>query len=406
MAWTEKLASGRYRGGYRIPDGAKRYTGDTFVHKTAAQREAARLEAESRDLGWRDPRAAARTWGAWCDEWQKSRLTENSTAAREVGVIEKHVRPKWGEVALIDITRHDVKVWAVELQEAGLAPATVKKLCALLSVSLNGAIDAGILTANPASRLNLGAPDNLIERYLTKKEQRRFLAALPEGSTDRALASVLLGCGLRWGEAVALRRGQLDMKGAKLRVRDSWDTRNRVMKPYPKGKKRRSVPLPTWVADAVKAACPKDPHALLFSVDGEHPIDLSNWRRFVFTPALEKAKIEPFRIHDLRHTYASNLIQAGLPIERVRLLLGHVSIITTQRYAHLGKLDDKEVLEALVDPSRAKKKPKAEKRPGAKRREEVRGAKLGHSSVAIDREPLNTSPSNVIDGPWKSQIRA
>lgn len=405
MAWAEKLASGRYRGGYRIPAGAKRYTTDTYAHKTAAQREAARLEAESHDLGWRDPRAAARTWGSWCVEWQKARLVEASTSARELGVIEKHLLPKWGEVPLIDITRHDVKAWAADLQASGLAPATAKKHCALLSVSLNAAIDAGILTVNPAARLKLGAADNLVERHLTKKEQRKFLAALPKGSADRALASILLGCGLRWGEAVALRPQHLDYRGKKLRVHDSWDTRNRVMKPYPKGKKRRTVPLPEWVADAVKAAAPKRRNALIFSGDGEHPLDISNWRTYVFTPALDAAKLNAFRIHDLRHTYASNLIQAGVPIERVRLLLGHVSVITTQRYAHLGKVDNSEVLAALTDPA-AKPKKKAGKQKKPHTAEVARGANVGHPAVANGRNDHNNAQSNVIQGPWNTQITA
>lgn len=403
MAWTEKLTSGRYRGGYRTPEGGKRYTGETYVHKAAAQREAARLEAESRDLGWRDPRAAARTWGSWCDEWQKARLVETSTSSREQGVIEKHLRPKWGDVPLIDITRHDVKAWAVEIQASGLSPSTAKKFCALLSVSLNGAIDAGILTSNPASRLKLGAGENRIERFLTKKERRRLLDALKDRPVDLALVSVLMGCGLRWGEAVALRREHIDYKRQRVRVHDAWDTRNRKFVPYPKGKKRRSVPLPDWVADAVKTIAPKAPRDLIFPAQGGDPIDISNWRSSAFNPALVAARIERCRIHDLRHTYASQLVQAGVPIERLRLLLGHVSVITTQRYAHLGKVDDGEVLAALGDSSKAtKKKSKKTKKPHPA--EGQNGANLGHGAVASSSKPVDNVRSNVIEGPWKAQV--
>lgn len=84
-------------------------------------------------------------------------------------------------------------------------------------------------------------------------------------------------------------------------------------------------------------------------------VDSSHFTK-ALTRAAKAAGIGHLRVHDLRHTYASWLIQAGIPLEEVGRLLGHVSPITTQRYTHLGATPSAAVLAALSDPRPATKK--------------------------------------------------
>ncbi|MGW6225734.1 tyrosine-type recombinase/integrase [Cellulosimicrobium cellulans] len=355
MAWVQRSSSGRYIAKYRDGDGKVRTApGGPFTHKKAAERAGEAAEATSRSLGWRSPDAAARTWGAWSEEWWRSRDVEPSTLATDHGRRDRHLMPRWGATPLVDITRHDVKAWAVELREAGLAPTTVQRIVHLLSASLHAAVDAEILTANPAARLRLNAGKASAERYLTHDEVDAIRAELPDA--ERAMVDLLVGTGMRWGEAIALHRPRVDLERRVVQVVDVWDNRGGVMKPYPKGKRTRDVPLPSWVEidepgagtcgyDHAKGACTSK--LVATTADG-YRFEQSNFRK-VWVAALRAAGVEHARVHDLRHTYASWLIQGAVSLAEVGKLLGHVSPLTTQRYAHLADEPSATVLAALGD---------------------------------------------------------
>lgn len=366
MAWVEKSSSGRYLAKYRDADGKKRTAdGGPFTHKKAAERAAAAAELAARSLGWRDPSAAARPWGEWCDEWWPTRQREASTMATDAGRIEKILRPKWGEVRLIDITRQDILAWAAELatytDDQGVQrhrqPGTVKRIVNLLSVSLGAAVDKGILSANPALRLHLPEGGTLPDRYLTRDELSAICAHL--SGHDLAMTLLLAGTGLRYGEAAGIHRPRVDAERRMLLVAETWSTRGRHMKAYPKGRRRRSVPIPGWVdlsaleIEPVRGSTCSYEHLtgscagpLLLTTPAGAMVEYSRYET-AFAAAVRRADVGHVRVHDLRHTYASWLIQAGRPLSEVGKLLGHVSPITTQRYAHLAETPADAVLAAL-----------------------------------------------------------
>lgn len=393
MAWTEQLSSGRYRGGYRIPAGQKRYTDETFPHKAAALRAAAQLEAESRELGWRDPRAAARTWGDWCEEWQTARTLSPASARDEQSAIRNHLRPRWGDVPLVDITRQDIKAWFAELRRSGRAHATAKKLVAIFSGSLTAAVDAEILRSNPASRLKLGTPDNQIEHFLTPAEQERLLAEHADNAFDYALTALLIDTGLRWGEATALTANEIDFERRTVRVRRAWS--EGVLQNYPKSKRRRSVPLTRRAGDALSKVMPDTTTRFIFSLDGSTQLDGRSWGSH-HARAVRDAGLPHTRIHDLRHTYASTLLQAGIPLAEVGKLMGHLSVITTNRYAHLAETPSAAVLAALGDPA-AIPDPEANA-------ETKSGANLGQDATVEDCKPRSGDGAEIIQFPFKRQI--
>lgn len=74
---------------------------------------------------------------------------------------------------------------------------------------------------------------------------------------------------------------------------------------------------------------------MVFTAPGGGPLADGNFRNRVFTPALRRAGVRPGTPHDMRHTAASHLVQAGVPLYEVQMLLGHESFATTTRYAHL-----------------------------------------------------------------------
>lgn len=348
MAWSEQLPSGSFRGVYRTPEGKRRSAG-TFPTKRAAERAATAAEADAQRAGWRSPDRGHVTFTDWKTTWWRTRRVEPSTLSKDESRWNNHIADRWGRVHLDEVTRLEVKDWVSELSAAGLAHATIERCVALLSAAFTAAVDAEILTSNPASRLRLPKPDNARERYLTREEGSALLGALD--GRDRAMVAFMLGVGgARWGEMAGADAADYNAASATYRVRQTWDTHERVLKPYPKGKKRRTVPVPPWVAHELRPLIGTRRRGLIFRSSAHTPVELSNWRRRVLAPALEAVGIDDVTPHTFRHTYASWLIQEGVSLAEVGKLMGHETPLTTQRYAHLVDDASDAVHHALRDP--------------------------------------------------------
>lgn len=359
MAWAERLPSGRYRGVYRDAGGKRRSVGETYTHKARAERAAATLEGKARRSMFGDPDAGRRTWGEWCDEWWQTRAVEAGTLRVDESRRRTHLDPRWKSVPVGSIRRHDVREWAAAMRRRGVGAATIQRAVYLFSASLSAAVDAEVIDVNPAARLKLPGGAQALERFLTRDEFAAVLDELPT-THDQLVAQLLVYTGLRWGEMAGLHHNRLDLGRGLLRVVETWDEKSARIKPYPKGKRSRDVPVPGWLVEKL-AELPAPGHgarcglthtagacrsSLVFTTDSGTVMRNSNWSE-VWRGAVERADIGHCRIHDLRHTYASWLIQAGIPLAEVGRLMGHVSTQTTARYAHLGETPTDDVLAAL-----------------------------------------------------------
>jgi integrase len=140
--------------------------------------------------------------------------------------------------------------------------------------------------------------------------------------------------------------------------------RSRRIKGYPKSRARRTVPLPQLLVDVLAAHLATSPAKLagpcgLEHIDGKAcragqlvfrpagSLSRHTWARSHFHSQVQAAGLEHVRVHDLRHTYTSWLVQNGVDLYEVSRVLGHASIVTTQRYAHLVPDDFSKVLGAL-----------------------------------------------------------
>lgn len=358
MAWTRRLPSGKYAGKYRGPDGVERTAdGGPWTHKAAARRAAEAAEAQSRAPGWRDPAAGLRTWGDWCETWWPTRTVEESTMRSDVGRRDKHLLTRWGDVPLVDITRLDVKAWAAELRKTVPSDSTVERIVSLFSASLAGAMDAEVLMANPAARLKLPSGKPTVERYL-EHEEFDAIAEHLEGEW-LAMAELLVNTGQRFGEAAGLHRHRVNPSQQMARIVEAWSPAAGAIKLYTKGKRRRQVPWldwvdlddePRWTTCGVKH--PGCRSGLVVPSRAGTPIDGANFRKR-FDAACKAAGVGHVRPHDLRHTYASWLLQDGTTLAEVGKLLGHTSSATTERYAHLQEKPSEAAVNALRRARRA-----------------------------------------------------
>jgi integrase len=357
VAWAERLPSRKWRGVYRAA-GGRRSVG-TFPHKAAALRAAGAEEERVRaSLAPLDgPRVP---WGDWCALWWPSRAVAPSTARTDAGRRDVHLTPRWGAVPLGGINRQDVRSWAAQLQRS-VSPATVRRIVSLFSASLAAAVDAELLQVNPAVGLKLRPEAPAQERYLTRIEYSAIRDQLGTRH-EQLVADLLVLTGLRFGEAAGLHWHRVDLERARAQVIETFDETSSTIRPCPKGRRARDVPLAPGLVDALRGlqqhtagragACGavheqgRCRSGLVLTTDAGAPLRNSNWS-LGWRRAVEAAGLGQVRIHDLRHTYASWLLQDGVPLAEVGQLLGHVSAATTQRYAWLAKEPSEAVIQAL-----------------------------------------------------------
>jgi integrase len=223
--------------------------------------------------------------------------------------------------------------------QAGLSAKTVNNHLTVLSMLLKVARDWELIRTLPAIRL-LKANEPTF-RFLSFEEAVALVDhAAPEW---RAMVFVALRTGLRLGELRALRWADVDLKGARIVVRQAaWGN----VIDSPKSGKSREVPL----GDAVRRALQGHKHlrgdfvfcqedgAMLTKGVCKHPL----WR------AAERAGLGRIGWHVLRHTFASHLVMRGASMKQVQELLGHADIKMTMRYAHLSPEARREAV-ALLD---------------------------------------------------------
>lgn len=364
----------RWRGRYRDAAGVKRSR--TFPTKAAAIRWSATEEDKLLRGQRSDPVAARQLWGDWADRWLAAKGGEPRTRRTDVSTVKVHVRPRWGTTRLVEIQKIDVKGWVNDVA-AKRSASTARKALYALSASLEAAVEEQILAFNPCTGIK--APTNPVgqERYLEDVEVGRIFYHLD--GLWRVLVELLLGTGLRPSEAAGLHASRADLDALRVDVIETYDPAEDggEMRAYPKGKRRRQVPISPELADLLRAWLDRHPPATSCGrthrggrcvggllLTGEHgaPIDMHNFGERQWRDACIRAgfvaevpdvdrrtrkvrrnpdgsrktkRVPTVRLYDLRHTYASRLVQLGVPLEQVQLLLGHQDPKTTRRYAHL-----------------------------------------------------------------------
>jgi integrase len=307
--------------------------GSTSVITPAdARREAKRLKAEI-TLG-ADPRAEAKARksvityaGLFEDHYLPHVKLRKRSWDRDEELYRLRIKAEFGGKRLNQITRHQVQSFHSSLAAQGLAPATANHHLKVIRFSLNLARQWGMLDGeNPASGIAMLHEDNKIERYLDETELQRLLHVL---RTDRnhavcRVAMFLLSTGCRLNEALSATWADVDIERRVFTIRATNS----------KSRKLRSVPL----NDAAVAVLGQ-----LDRGDPDDPVFLSDRTKAAFTTIAKSwdrirksAGLPELRLHDLRHSYASFLVNDGRTLYEVQAILGHSSSKVTERYAHLS----------------------------------------------------------------------
>jgi integrase len=296
----------------------------------------------------------------WLDGYGETHLKYSTLKGYE-GILKRDLQTLQDK-PIDQITRPELRELVITKQKEGLSPASVSRIKALVSVILSHALEDGLIAANPASRL--GRLIKVKERKadvnpLTREEARAFLEAVREKYPRYyPFFMCALRTGMRLGELLALEWGDLDFRGGFIEVRRSL-VEGRFT--TPKNHKARRVDMSRQLSDTLKALQVerkkealakgwKEVPDLVFVNEAGKPLDRGNLVRRVFWKSLEKAGLRRIRLHDLRHTFASLLIQNGESLAYVKDQLGHHSIqITVDTYGHLVPGANRQAVNRLDD---------------------------------------------------------
>lgn len=226
----------------------------------------------------------------------------------------------FGNVDLRIITPLEIERFRKSRLKAGNTKSTVNRYLQLLKKMFNLAIEEGYLEENVIRKVKLfSEKDNLKEQILTEKEERKLIENCSE--TLKSIITVALNTGMRRAEILNLTWNQVDFEARRIKVEKT------------KSGKVRFIPVNEILfnkLNRLKSENGQSPF-VFFNPETKQPfLDMKTG----FKTALKRAEIKGLRFHDLRHTFASRLVERGVDIETVRDLLGHHSILITQRYVH------------------------------------------------------------------------
>lgn len=354
MAHVKKLPTGRWQARYRGPDGRERAR--NFDRKVDAERWLTQTEAAKLRGEWVDPRLASQTFGSWAEEWLTTTVgLKPKTRAGYESLLRIHVLPGLGARSLGSLRQVDVKAWVARLEAGGLSPSRVRQAYRVVSAVMGAAVESGYVARTPCVGVKLPRLPQRDTAFLDAGQVDALAEAVPPA--HRTLVYLLAYGGLRWGEAVALRRRRCDLLRGRVDIAESLaEIRGQLHFGPPKTHQRRVVALPAFLRDLLAeqlAGRTADPEALVFVNEDGGPVRHAQFWRRVWQPALRTVGLPHgtggVRIHDLRHTCVALLIAQGAHAKAIAEHLGHSNIQTTINvYGHLFP-DEKDRVAVALD---------------------------------------------------------
>ncbi len=254
----------------------------------------------------------------------KARLKENSWITKQ-NIVETKILPYFGQRKISEITTKDVIAWQNEQlayrdeKHKPYSQTYLKTLHNQLSAIFNHAVRFYDLRANPASKAgNMGNEERREMLFWTKEEYQKFSAEMMDKPVSYYAFEMLYWCGIREGELLALTPADFDFQNSTVRINKSYQRlHGEDVITSPKTKKDR-----------------------IFTVTKSylhHEMDRGS----------KAAGVKRIRIHDLRHSHISLLIDMGFSAVAIADRVGHESIEITYRYAHLFPSKQSEMAKKL-----------------------------------------------------------
>ncbi len=371
------LASGRFQARYPDPDTARLLPAPgTFVTRGDADRW---LAARRTDLARRmdlNDKAAALPLREWWPGYVRTAQSSLKTTTRSnyEQAWRLRVEPALGAVPVGRLRATDIEDWIADMASAGVSSSKVIESYGVLKRVLDRAVRDRALSTNPCSLRSGRLPRRpQKDRPVLSPQEVEELATSMRREDDRVLVRLLAYGGLRIGEALAVRRRDVDVVGGRLTVRESVsEVGGRLEVGATKTYAVRTITLPDSLAEELRRRlldCPAEPTALVFGNRSGGHRRYRVLRRDSWDPAVRAVNVQRRQSahsalvvtpHDLRGTCASLLIDAGASVKDVQAHLGHKDITTTLnlyarvrpgRSADLASRMDRLIAEGSLAPS-------------------------------------------------------
>ncbi len=364
---SRRFPNGGWKVRYR--DAENRSTQRTFETKEQALDFQASVRTDKQVGSFIAAKDAATLLRVVADGWLShvDATTKPKTAFGYRRIVEFYIKPELGSRPIGKVTPADIKTF---LAETDTAPSTQRNIRNVLNGIFIHAIDANMVKVNPVSRVKRPKVQRREMLFISPEQVRELADTIaPELRTWVLTAAY---SGLRAGELVALKVGNVDTMKSRIRVKESTaDVAGRLIPGPPKSEKSlRTVPIPRFLADllAEQMAWKSQSEYVFTGANGGQFRHNQEYQKH-FRPAVKKlvadgdwpSELSGLRFHDLRHTYASILAANGIPLTTASKLLGHSSVaITADIYTHMFEEQHDEVA-TMLDGVFATK-PKAPKR--------------------------------------------
>jgi len=258
--------------------------------------------------------------------------------------LKRYVLPWLGETRLRDLRKGNIQAWLSALSESGLSRQTVKNIWSALSSVLRTAVDWGYLNENPAHGVRLPARQPKTAVFLPTPEQVvQILKQLPEPSYTLLL--LLVGTGLRVGEAMGLRWEDIDLNRKNLTVRrDVWH--GQVNSPK-YAASERVIPLGPILAEHLQVRLSGE-GSWVFAGNCGKPLDPRNPAKRQLHPVLNRLGIPRFSWHRLRKLHSTYLGDLSVSPRIMQAQLGHAdAALTLNIYTQIAPESQRRAIENL-----------------------------------------------------------
>lgn len=282
----------------------------------------------------------------------RTRLKENTWATKE-HIIRTKLIPYFGNLKMCRITPQQVISWQNEMlnhkDENGkpYSPVYLKTVHNQLSAIFNHAVKYYNLRENPCKKAgSMGKKKNREMQFWTKEEYLKFAGAMMDKPLSYYAFEMLYWCGLREGELLALTPSDFDFEKRTVSITKSYQRLNgQALITTPKTEKsNRVITMPKFLSDEIqdylKMLYDIEPDARMFTVT-------KSYLYREMERGAKEAGVKRIRVHDLRHSHVSLLIDMGFPATAIADRVGHESIEITYNYAHLFPSKQTEMADKL-----------------------------------------------------------
>lgn len=262
-------------------------------------------------------------------QYLEDRLKPNPATVSNCNQLTRH----FGHLSPTELTPEHIRQFIMTRRKAGASAATVNRELTILKQICKRMVQVGLVTLDPSQGIPYQKDVVMRDRWLTAEEEKAILRESP--GWLRKVIQFTLYTGMRRSEVLGLSAESLDLQ-RKVVVFRSAKARNG---------EQRTIPL---VKKALEAIAHRPKSGPVFTKDDGQPINPDHLE-YAFRLVCKKAGVRNIHLHDLRHTFATRLVQRGQDLYTVQRLLGHRSPAMTQRYSHHSVESLRKAVESALD---------------------------------------------------------